>query len=136
LSFLSERVKQPINSQLKDKVFELRIVGEDGEAVCLADFRNELVDVKPNSNGNPGAFMHIEIPSSLIGTILSNVYDPFSILFTYRVKFKLLEDLKLRPEQESELYIQAFESLVPVKEQLKARKATWIVLCVEASKGV
>jgi len=112
LEFLKGRVSRPIAPQLQDKMFEFRLIGEDGQASCLVDFRNASVQEAPNSNGNSQAFMHIEIPASLIGTILSKVYDPFSILFTYRVKFRLLAPLNLRPEQESDLYIKVFESLL------------------------
>lgn len=112
LSFLRERVKNPVDPQLQGKVFELRLIGEDGEAMCLVDFSNCSVHEQTNSNGNNNAFMHIDIPASLIGTILSKAYDPFSILFTYRVKFRLLAPVTLRPDQESELYIQVFKSLL------------------------
>jgi L-ascorbate metabolism protein UlaG (beta-lactamase superfamily) len=112
LNFLTARVKKPIAPELQDKVFDLRLIGDDGEAMCRINFGNGLVQEPASSNGNSDTFMHIEIPASLIGTILSKVYDPFSILFTYRVKFQLLAPLNLRPDQESELYIKVFESLL------------------------
>ena len=112
LEFLENRVKSPSSPQLENRMFELLLVGEDGQAGCVVDFKNSSVREKAGPTGDKDTFMQIEIPASLIRTILSKAYDAFSILFTYRLKFRLLAPVNLRPEEESELYIDVFTSLL------------------------
>jgi hypothetical protein len=105
---LDERVTQPrFHSLLNDAVI-LHVTGDSRTASYLVDLRDRDVLRWPVAR-SPGRvpFLEIRIPASLLGSLLAREYDPFMILYTYRVSFEphaALTERGLSPRQETALY--------------------------------
>lgn len=77
---------------------DLEVVGEDGRRTF-------------HVGGRP-AVLHIEVPASIVASMLDGHYDPYSLLFLHRTRFRLEPAIRIPPEAESSLYILAFMLLL------------------------
>jgi len=78
-------------------VVALNVVGRDSS-------RRYLVDVAHRPDP-PEPGLEIDIPATLMSTMLSGAYDPFMILYTYKVAFRPRAGLALTAPQEYLLYL-------------------------------
>ena len=93
----------------------IHVLGNTRTESSLVDLNRKAVS--PWSRGRldlPVPQLEISIPASLMESMLAGAYDPFMILYTYRVSFTAHESVKqvgFSPLQEFRLYVGAFLTL-------------------------
>ena len=98
-----------LEARLRDGVPHAGLYASLGDAVAIdvvgrSGRRRHLVDLRRRAEP-PEPGLIIEIPASLVATMLSGTYDPFMILYTYKVRFRPHPRLALEPAQEYLLYL-------------------------------
>ncbi|XXF81240.1 MBL fold metallo-hydrolase [Myxococcaceae bacterium GXIMD 01537] len=116
--WLRERLASPAPwpAQVQGKVLALHVVGRSSSATYLVDLGpRRLMDAGPGwRQWLPAAkrpVLEISLPASTLRYFLDKVYDPFSLLFTYRVTFQTDASLCLAPREEVNLSIDTMMAL-------------------------
>jgi Beta-lactamase superfamily domain len=106
---LGERLRQGVPHAglyaILDHAMVLHVSGGADPQSYLVDLRRRSVEPwRRGSGAEP--LLEITIPASLVQTLLAGTYDPFMILYTYRVAFTPHARLgRLGPTQEYALYL-------------------------------
>jgi hypothetical protein len=87
----------------------IHLVGKTRTSSLLVNVSNKTVRLWPGECDTPDAHgLEIDFPASLMEILLMGAYDPFMILYTYRVSFRpqpVLKALGLSARQEYALYM-------------------------------
>jgi len=103
----------PSFAQLENKNIIIYVIGNTSKASYIIDFKSKKLFT---CNGleifqYEYAFLEITMPASILQQFLLKVYDPFSILFSYRVAFKLNVSLNISPKEELEMLVMIIMSI-------------------------
>lgn len=108
-----ERLRLPFLPFLAGRRVGLRVVGDRGERRYALDLRQREIQElhEPVSGENGSEYLRITIPASTLLAILERAYDPFSALFSYRIRFQLRGAHDLPGQDEVWMYILSLISL-------------------------
>jgi UDP-MurNAc hydroxylase len=81
----------------------LTVEGVDGPATFFLDLATRRVQ-----QGEGWPVLEVAVPASIVASMLDGHYDPYSLLFLHRARFKLNSLQRLTPEAESNLYLVTF----------------------------
>lgn len=108
LAHFARRCREPLVPHLRGRRVRIEVVGDDERRSYDVDLRTGRVSRDERENG---AFLTLSIPASTLESVLDRSYDPFSALFSYRIRFRLGVPSELPPQDETWLYILCMISL-------------------------
>ena len=106
-SYLQERLLSPFLKIFERRTFGLHISGADRIFSYLIDLKNKRITSWNNTELEPSTIgdITISMPASILEQLLNKKYDPLSIIYTYKIKFKPNIKLKMSPKAEVMLYV-------------------------------
>ncbi len=109
---VAEGVPHPRFFAFLDRAVVLHLAG-DG---ATRSFRVDLARREVGETGE--ALLEITVPASLMESMLAGAYDPFMILYTYRITFRAKPALaaRLSPAQQFIIYLGAFLTLFVARD--------------------
>lgn len=106
-SFFKKRFKSSLPEEFGGQVIELVVAGSDKtQSFFLDTGKKELTE-----KSEVYSFLTIQIPAFVLAETLKGSYDPFMVLYSYCVQFKLNIFLGISPEEECMFYTMAFVAL-------------------------